>query len=379
MKIVYLSTFYPFRGGIAQFNALLYRVLEFKNSIIALTFTRQYPNLLFPGKTQMVNENDEADKIPSKRILDSINPLTYFRAANYVKKINPDLILSKYWMTFFAPSLGFVLKKNKKAVRISILDNVIPHEKRFFDNPFNRFFINNNDGFIVMTEKVKNDLLFYNPKATYRLVPHPIYSHFGEKIDVKTARRQLKLNENKKTLLFFGLIRDYKGLDLLIECLSKLDDEYQLIIAGEVYGSFDKYEQLIEKHQLGNRIAMFNQYIPDNEVSVFFSACDVCILPYKSATQSGITGIATHFLTPIIATDVGGLKETITDKKTGLIIEKPEVQLLYESIIEFYSNDYQSTMKKNIEKLKEELTWEKFSIQIMNLYEELKAKKSMNH
>ena len=183
MRVLFLSTFYPFRGGIAQFNALLYRELEKENQVEAITFKRQYPEMLFPGKTQMVSKNDVADPIPTKRWLDSINPFSYFRTAQKVKNLKPDLIITKYWMTFFAPSLGFVLGfQSKKTIRIAILDNVIPHEKRFFDNVFNRYFLKRNDGFVVMSEKVQKDLLHYLPHAKNMLIPHPIYNQFGQKI-----------------------------------------------------------------------------------------------------------------------------------------------------------------------------------------------------
>ena len=298
MKIVFLSTFYPFRGGIAQFNSLIYREFQKKNEVEAITFKRQYPDFLFPGKTQLVTKEDIADPIPSKRWLDSINPFSYFNTGLKIKKLKPDLLITKYWMTFFAPSLGFVLgMQSKKTKRIAILDNVIPHEKRFYDNFCNRYFLNRNDGFIVMSEKVKQDLLYIKPDAKFLFINHPIYNQFGEKIARKDALEKLGISDKNemKILLYFGIIRDYKGLDLLLKSLSMLDDSYFLLIAGDVYGSFDKYTKIIHENNLSHRIALFNHYIDDESVKYYFSAADVCMLTYKSATQSGITNISYHF------------------------------------------------------------------------------------
>lgn len=364
MKISILSTFYPFRGGIAQFNALLYRELEKDHDVKAYTFKRQYPDLLFPGQTQYVTQNDKADKIPSCRVLDTINPFSYFSTVKRMKKDSPDLIITKYWMTFFAPSLGFVLGRFKnKAIRISILDNVIPHEKRFFDNVFNRYFLRRNDGFVVMSDKVLKDLLIYRPEAPFIRIDHPVYNQFGDRIDKKDAAEKLgiELKINSKILLFFGIIRDYKGLDLLIDALSLLDDSYQLIIAGEVYGSFDKYQDQIDRLGLSKRICLFNHYIPDDRVSPYFSIADVCVLPYRSATQSGIIGISKHFEVPVIATDVGGLKESVSHERTGLIVESILPEEIAKTVRHFFSSDLNNSCRDLIRFENEQNTWDSFA------------------
>ena len=375
MKITFLSTFYPFRGGIAQFNALVYRALEKDNSLEAITFTRQYPNILFPGKTQLVGPEDQADAIPSKSWLDSINPFTYWTTGRRIKKNIPDLIITKYWMTFFAPSLGFVLgMQAKKTVRISILDNVIPHEKRFFDHWCNRYFLKRNDGFIVMSDKVKLDLLSYLPEAKYLYIPHPVYDHFGEKCSKIDALKKLNLEgfADKKIVLFFGIIRDYKGLDMLLEAFSLLDDSFHLIIAGEVYGSFEKYDAIISEHQLKDKVSLCNNYIGDEEVKFFFSAADVGVLPYKSATQSGITSIANHFELPLIATNVGGLAETILHQKTGLIVDKVAPDALAEALVSFFESNQQEVFQSAIRQINTENTWEKFGVKLLEFYRQLK-------
>jgi glycosyltransferase involved in cell wall biosynthesis len=374
MKIVFLSTFYPFRGGIAQFSAHLYREAKKKHEVEAVTFTRQYPKLLFPGKTQLVSSDDTADKIPSKRWLDSINPFTYISTARKIRQLQPDLIISRYWMSFFAPSFGWILgHQEKKTKRIAILDNVIPHERRFFDDAFNRYFLSKNDGFIVMSEQVQKDLLYYLPKAKHILIPHPIYNHFGEKLLKEKALSNLGLQDftTKKVLLFFGIIRDYKGLDLLLNALSYLDDTYILLVAGEVYGSFDKYETIIKEKKLNKKVKLFNRYIDDAEVTNFFSAADVCVLPYRSATQSGITNIAYHFEVPVISTNVGGLAETIHHGRTGLIADEVNEKALVKQIKNFYEVYNPTEFAQNINYTNKENSWENFVNKMLAFAEEL--------
>jgi glycosyltransferase involved in cell wall biosynthesis len=367
MNIAYLSTFYPYRGGIAQFNANLFRAFEKKNTINAYTFTRQYPEVLFPGKTQLVTPNDLADAIPSKSIVDSINPISWITAANSIKKEKPDLLVMKYWMTFFGPSLGTVANRLKKETTIiTILDNVIPHERRFFDHAFNRFFLSQNHAFVAMSEKVKNDLLYYLPNAKVVLKSHPLYDHFGKKLSKNEARKHLNIPTDKKILLFFGIIRDYKGLDILLETMRHLPKDYHLIVAGESYGDFGKYDSIIKKNNIEN-ISLFNRYINDDEVPLFFSAADVNVLPYRSATQSGITSIAYHFNLPQIATPVGGLPEIIFHEKTGLLTKNVSAEALQLSIKQYFNENKKQTFIDGIERLKKELGWDNFAQAIIDL------------
>jgi len=374
MKIAYLSTFYPFRGGIAQFNASLYNALAKQgHSVEAYTFTTQYPSFLFPGETQMVKDGDNAEIIDSQRIINSANPFSYPFAAKKVKKSQPDVLIMKYWMSYFGPSLGYVAGKlSKDAVVITILDNVIPHEKKFFDKAFTKYFLKRNTAFVAMSEKVKNDLLSLMPEAKHRVIPHPLYNHFGNIEDKIQAREKIGIKPDKKTLLFFGFIRDYKGLDLLIDAFAELDESYQLLIAGEVYGSFDKYNNLIKNNPRKDDIHAHVKYISDAEVPLYFSAADLCILPYKSATQSGITGISYHFELPMIATDVGGLAEIIHHKKTGLIVKQALASEISKTIKEYFAGDYHQDCVMNIRELKKSLSWGSFAEQITDFVNELK-------
>lgn len=365
MKIAYLSTFYPFRGGIAQFNANLLNEFKKQHEAKAFTFTRQYPNILFPGKTQFVTSDDKPEIIESDRVLDSMNPFSYYSAAKKIHLFNPSLLLMKYWMSFFAPSLGKTarLLKKKGVKSISILDNVISHEKKMGEITLTKYFLNSNSGFVVMTESVKNDLLRLKPDAKYILAPHPLYDHFGNKIDKSTARTKLNIPADKKVLLFFGFIRDYKGLDILIEAMKHLDESYLLVIAGEVYGSFSKYDELIKKLGVENKIVKHVRYISDNEVPLFFSAADVCVLPYKNATQSGIVGISFHFDLPVIATNVGGLGEMIEDGKSGLIVNEISSEAIASAIKKFFT-DKSSEYLSTIENYKQKHSWENLAHKI---------------
>ncbi|MBI3239437.1 MAG: glycosyltransferase [Flavobacteriia bacterium] len=376
MKITFLSTLYPYRGGIAQFNANLYRELEKQeHTLQAVTFTRQYPNFLFPGETQLVTEKDTVDPIPTKRWLDSINPFTYWSTARKIRQFEPELLITKYWMTFFGPSLGTVAKRMRKSTtRISILDNVIPHEHRFFDKPFNRFFLKHNDGFVVMSDSVLKDLLSLKPDAKYLRIDHPLYDHFGKQLDRAEACAKLGIDPSKKIILFFGFIRDYKGLDILLDATASLSDDYCVVVAGEVYGSFEKYEQQIIKLGIQNKLKLFNHYIGDQEVPLYFSAADVCVLPYKSATQSGITSIAMHFNLPIIATDTGGLKELVQHEKTGLIVDQPDAVLLSESIKRYFDEGMKQAFAQNLEVEKAKHSWANFAAKLINFSKEISRK-----
>jgi glycosyltransferase involved in cell wall biosynthesis len=375
MRIAFLSTFYPFRGGIAQFNARLLRALSKYAEVKAFTFKRQYPNFLFPGKSQYVDSNDTADPVESLPVLDTINPFSYYGTGRKLKEFYPDIVLTKYWMPFFAPSLGTVLKMTKHfAFNISIIDNVSPHEKFPFALSLNKFFLKQNHSFVVMSNAVLQDLVQLYPKANYVLLQHPLYDHFGVKVDKIKARQILQLPVSRKVLLFFGFIREYKGLDLLLEAISLLPDDYLLVVAGESYTSFDKYQQMIEQLKVQEKVKLFVRYIADSEVPLFFSAADVCVLPYKSATQSGIVGIAYHFGLPVIATKVGGLHEMIEPYGSGVIVEKTQPLFLANAIKEFFAQP-DDKFKSGIEKYKAIANWDYFASKIIEEYKYFLSKK----
>lgn len=364
MKIAYLSTFYPYKGGIAQFNGSLLTALSAKNEVRAYNYTTQYPNFLFPGDSQYVNADDKAIKIDSTRILNSVNPLSWKQTYNEISKFKPDIVMSKLWIPLLAPSVGYVTGKlRKQGVKaISVLGNVIPHEHRVGDEALTKYYLNRNDGFIAMAESVKDDLLMLKPNAKYIMGYHPPYDHFGDSLDQKIAREKLGIHPDKKVLIFFGFIRDYKGLDVLIEAFKKLDESYHLIIAGESYSGFDKYEEMLKDFD-SNRLTKMIKYTTEDEAALCFSASDVCVLPYRTATQSGIVGISYNFNVPVIVSDVGGLREMVEPWNAGVVVESADVSLFENAIKEFFHSkvDY----KSNINKAIKDQSWESLADKVI--------------
>lgn len=373
MKIAILSCFYPYRGGISQFNACLFEELGKHHTVKAFNFSRQYPDFLFPGKTQYVTEDDNAVPVASERLLDTANPFSYGRTARAILDWKPDLVITRYWMSYFAPSLGYVTRRLRKHCKvISVLDNVVPHEQRFFDTPLTKYFLTGSTGCVAMCRAVADDLLKLRPDAPYTIIQHPLYTHFGEKMQRGTAEKALGLESGKRNILFFGLIREYKGLDILLEAFAGLGKEYQLIIAGEPYGPFDKYQRIIDSIEDNGRIHTFLRYIRDSEVSAYFSAADVVVLPYRSATQSGISSVSYHFEVPMIVTDAGGLKETIGDRGTGIVVHGCSPDIVREAVGDFFADPAaRQEFIVNIRKEKERLSWKEFCRRLLEFSEKI--------
>ena len=374
MRIALLSCFYPFRGGISQFNASLGLELGKTDTVRAFNFKRQYPGFLFPGKSQYVTKEDDAVPFESDALLDTANPFTYRKTYKAILAWKPDIVLISYWMSYFAPSLGYIARRLKKHCKVvSILHNVIPHEPRFFDAPLTRYFLAGCSGNITLCDEVAADLHRLRPEASNLTLFHPIYSHFGDKLPRDKAEKLLGLAPGKKNLLYFGLIRDYKGLDILLNAFGKLDDSYQLVVAGEPYGSFDKYSTIISSSPAKDRIKLFTSYIKDSEVKNYFSAADLVVLPYRSATQSGISAIAYHFEIPLVVTDVGGLKQAVGDSGTGLVAEKPDEESILEKIRQFFGDENLRTLCVNsIRAEKERLSWKSFCRKLLEYSDNLK-------
>ncbi len=363
MKIAILSCFYPYRGGISQFNACLYDELSKNHIVKAFNFKRQYPEFLFPGKTQYVTADDEAVPVESVSLLDTANPFSYVSTYKAIRDWNPDVLIVRYWMSYFAPSLGYITRRMKKHCKvISILDNVVPHEPRFFDTPLTRYFLKGSSGSVTLCEAVSKDLLRISPEARYTVIQHPLYSHFGERIERHEAEAKLGLKPGMKNILFFGLIRAYKGLDILLEAFGLLPEGYQLIIAGEPYGSFDRYQEIIDRLPCRDMICKNLKYIKDSEVTEYFSAADLAVLPYRSATQSGISSVSYHFEVPMIVTDVGGLKETIGDRGTGIVAPEGTPESICKEILRYFSDPrIKDDCIRNIRLEKERLSWKTFA------------------
>jgi len=363
MKIVIVSPAYPLRGGIAHSAGLLYKELAKNHEVFLITFKRQYPNFLFPGKSQ-IESGEAIDKIESEVILDSINPFNWSRTANRILDYNPDLVIFKHWLPFFGPCYGWIARKIKKksyAKLIAVCHNIIPHEKRIGDKVLSKYFLKKMDYFIPLSDQVKNDLFLFVKNPLYKLLPLPVFSLFGDSVDKDEAKKFLKLTD-EKILLFFGFIRDYKGLDVLIEAFSivRKSMDVKLIVAGEFYEPEEKYIKLIEKHKLEEAIILKKDFIPTTEVKYYFSASDAVVLPYKSATQSGIVQVAVNFCMPVIATNVGGIGEVIENGKTGFVVEKENPEKLAQAIIRFYEEGKEREFSLNMKSLKETYSWQNF-------------------
>ncbi|MDR0687185.1 MAG: glycosyltransferase [Prevotellaceae bacterium] len=342
------------------------------HEVKAVTFSRMYPNFLFPGKTQYVEGYSKFSKINAIRVLDSVNPVSYYKTARIIKKFQPDIVIIAYWMTFFIPAYTAIARLLRKNTRIiALFHNVISHEPYFFDKILLKYFIGQSSASIVMSAAVERDLLSLKPDAKFLYKPHPLYDHFGQAVPKAEAREKLGLHPDKKTLLFFGLIRGYKGLDLLIEAFGKLPAEYQLLIAGEPYGSFEKYRAQVAALPNAQDVYVEARYISDAEVPLFFSAADACALPYRSATQSGITSVAYHFGLPMIATDVGGLKEAVVDGETGIIVPRPDADEIAQGVKRFFEPGKAETFAAGIGVLKRSLSWEAFAQAIVDFSQTL--------
>ena len=363
MKIGFLSVFYPYRGGIAQFNANLFRQFEIEHQVVAWNFKRQYPGLLFPGKSQFVDESDAADAISSRRTLDTINPLSWYKTANEIKDFQPDVLLTRFWMPFFAPSLGTVAAVLKKArvKTIALLDNVLPHEPRPGDGALIRYYLRRHHGFIVMTQAVEAQLRQFVPDAKVLIKPHPIYSHFGKSVDQQAARQALAIPPSAKLVLFFGFIREYKGLDLLIDSFARLPADYHLFIVGECYGDYTRYSRQIDLLGLRTRVHEIIEYVDDTKVSQIFSAADLCVLPYRSATQSGIAQIAWNFNLPLLVAPVGGLAEMVQDGHTGLVLPELDPEILAEKIQDYFISGMKLSFAENMAKQRHRFDWPSFA------------------
>ncbi|MFQ6606604.1 MAG: glycosyltransferase [Fidelibacterota bacterium] len=360
MKYTLVGTFPPFRGGIAHFNVALAKALSEEHDVSAINFTTQYPQWLFPGKTQY-EEDSGTLPFPNKTLLSSINPWSWVKTGRAIVESNPDVVIFKYWLPFFAPAFGRVVRYIKKRITPQILvicDNVIPHEKRPFDLQLTRYFFNVVDHFIVMSRTVEKDLLTLYPQASYRYTPHPLYNLFGAPLKKEIARERLGIKK-EKMILFFGLIRAYKGLDTLLKAAAELKDrlkDFTVVVAGECYEDPSVYTSLVSALNIADVCDLRMRFIPDEEVKVYFSAADVVVLPYKSATQSGIVPIAYHFNCPVIVSNVGGLPEIVPHGKVGYVV-RPTVEDFREAILKFYSEGRGALFREAIKGYKKRFSW----------------------
>lgn len=340
-RVVIIGPAYPLRGGLATFDQRLAQEFGAEGDHCEIvSFSLQYPSLLFPGKTQY--STDEAPKdITIHSLINSVNPANWLKVGNLLRQQRPDIIVVRYWIPFMGPALGTILrqvKKNQHTKVICIADNVIPHEHRPGDQTFTRYFLKACDGFITMSDKVLKDLRLFEKTKPALLVQHPLYDTFGERMDKGEAREKLGLPREGKLALFFGFIRHYKGLDLLLQAMNDArirQDDIKLLVAGEFYEDEKLYRQLIGQYNLADRVILRSNFIPDSEVRYYLCAADVVVQPYRNATQSGVTPLAYHFEKPMIVTNVGGLPSLVPHERSGLVCE-PEPASIAGALLRFY-------------------------------------------
>ena len=343
-KLVIIGPAHPLRGGLATFNQRLAKAFNDEgHSCSIYSFSLQYPSFLFPGKTQFTEEPAPAN-LDIYTVINSVNPFNWIRIGNRLKKEKPDIIIVRFWLPFMGPALGTILRrvrKNKHTRIICIADNVIPHEKRFGDRPFTRYFLKSCDAFITMSEKVMTDLRQFEKEKPAKQVSHPLYDNFGEIIPKETARKHLGLPENENIILFFGFIRRYKGLDILLDAIGYLKKNnpealrFKLLVAGEFYEDEQPYQDQIDRLGIRDHLILRTDFIPDSEVKYYCCAADAVIQPYRNATQSGVTPLAYHFEKPMVVTNVGGLPALVPHEKVGLVVE-PTVEAIAAGILRFY-------------------------------------------
>jgi glycosyltransferase involved in cell wall biosynthesis len=340
-NVIIIGPAYPLRGGLATFDQRLCKEFSDEGYECSIySFSLQYPSILFPGKTQYSTEPAPAGlKIFSK--INSINPLNWLSVGKELKKIKPDVIVVRYWLPFMAPALGTILReirKNKHTKIIAITDNILPHEKRFGDKSFTKYFLRPCEAFITMSEKVMADLKIFEKEKPAQQVIHPLYDNFGEIISKQEARNHLHLSVDEKIVLFFGFIRKYKGLDILLEAMADKrvqSAKIKLLVAGEFYEDEKTYKELIDKLNIKDSLILRTDFIPDSEVKYYLCAADAVVQPYRNATQSGVTPLAYHFEKPMIVSNVGGLPVLVPHKKIGLVAE-PNAESIATAILNYY-------------------------------------------
>ena len=376
MKIVILGTAYPYRGGLATFNERLARqFLAEGHEVEVWTFTLQYPSFLFPGKTQYSSEKAPNDLL-IRRVLNSCNPFNWLRVGHQLRKAAPDMLICCYWMAFFAPAYGLIsriARRNGKTKAIALVHNMMPHEPSILDKLFAPYFVKSQNGFVALSESVKEDIEKIESSlpcgegrggvSPVSVSPHPIYDHYGERMTKEEACKALGLDPKKNYMLFFGLVRAYKGLDLLLDAFAQIKDQLpslQLIIAGEFYEDEEKYRAQIASNGLDERVILRNEFIPDADLRKYFGAADLIVQPYKSATQSGVTQVAFHFEKPMLVTNVGGLGEIVHDHQMGYACA-PTADAIAEDVLDYFTNNRQAAYTAYLQKEKNKYAWPKMT------------------
>lgn len=377
LKIFILGPAFPLRGGLATFDELLCKALtDAGHDARIISFSLQYPAFLFPGTTQF-NEGGEAPAgVRIETRINSINPFNWLSTGRYIRREKPDLLIIRFWLPFMGPALGTIARRAKAngyTRVIGLVDNAIPHEKRPGDKVFARYFLRSCDAFLTMSKKVLQDLAQFSDSPLKRFTEHPLYTSFGEPESKAAARQRLQLDAEGRYLLFFGLIRRYKGLDLLLEAMGDARVKalgVKLIVAGEYYEDAAPYNALIEQHQLQDRVLLHTHFIADADVRWYFSACDLVAQTYHTATQSGVTKIALQFDRPSLVTNVGGLGEIIEHGVSGYVVA-PEATAIADSIVDYYTHNREADFTMATIGEKKKYSWEVMCEAVTSLHQQL--------
>jgi glycosyltransferase involved in cell wall biosynthesis len=372
MKILIAAPAWPYRGGIAEFsNRLAIQFQSEGHDVNIMTFSLQYPGFLFPGKTQYTDA-PAPENLKIERSLNSINPFNWIITGLKIKRLKPDILLLRFWLPFMGPCLGTIARiarSNHHTRVICIFDNVVPHEKRPGDRLLTKYFTGSIDGAVVMSGTVGDELKAFRKNIPAKLNPHPLFDNYGKYVNRDIALQALNLDHSFRYILFFGFIRAYKGLDLLIEAFADTrlkNRNLKLIVAGEFYEDDKPYRDLINKHDLENDVIFFDHFINDSQVPHFFCIADLIVQPYKSATQSGVTQIAFQYEKPMLVTDVGGLREIVSDGKCGYVV-KPESMAIADAIVDYFDNNRKEYFTQGVREEKEKFSWDKMTGTILSL------------
>lgn len=362
MNIVVIGPYFPYRGGISDTNQELCETLnKLGHNVNVISFKLLYPSLLFPGRTQFYKENSKQD-IKSKRLINSINPFNWINNSRVINDLNPELVISTYWTPFLAPCLSFINNTiNKNILKIGIVHNAYPHEKNIFQKKLFKIYLKSINKIITLSKNINNQINEISKSKKKIVLFHPIPKKFGKPIKKQIAKKKIGLKKDYNYLLFFGLIRKYKGLDILIESMSEIikkRNDVKLLIVGENYESIIKYKKLIKKNNLENCISFINHFISEQEIKYWFCSSELVIQPYKKASQSGITPLSFQFETPTVCTNISGLSEYIIDNKDGFL-SNPNSNDLAKKILMALNSDL-TLIKKEIRNKKEKLTWNNF-------------------
>lgn len=372
LKIYIIGPAYPLRGGPAKFNEnLCEELVKAGHDAQIISYSLQYPNFLFPGSSQFETSGQAPTAFKIHTLINTVNPFNWLKVANFIKKQQPDFILFRYWLPFFGPSLGTIAKLVKSKTKVlALTDNIIPHEKRFGDKAFTNYFVKNCHGFIAMSKSVLNDIGKFTANKNKVYSPHPMYETYGEQVTMFDARKKLNLNADDKIILFFGLIRHYKGLDILLEAMANDDVKKQnikLLIAGEFYEDKKPYLDLIAKHNLQDSIVLHDKFIANEDVRYYFCASNLIAQTYRNATNSGVTMVGYYYEKPMLVTNVGGLVEIVPNQKCGYVVET-DAEKIAEKILDYFTNNKEKEFTENVKLEKKKYEWQTFIDKLLELY-----------